>query len=105
MSSPCRQVFCLFLLLLADPGRAGVNEAPTDRPGPCSIARVEQVYPLALRYRTQMLEEIAPAPILVDATREHESLAAREWMISPLEEQGTFLTGSRSLYALKSLQR
>ena len=105
MLTPYRQFFCLFVLLLADPGRAGVDALHLDSPVPRSIARVEQVYPFALRYRTQMLEEIEPAPVLVNDMLDHKPVAVPEWTALPLEAEGTFPIGNRSLYVLMSLQR
>jgi hypothetical protein len=105
MLLPLRQFSCLILLLMARPEQADVAAYPPNRPAPLSVARVERVYPLAMRYRTQILEKIATAPILLDTEREFQALTAPPQATLPIEAQPTFPAGTEPLYVLMSLQR
>ena len=105
MALPRRQAFLLVLLLTTQPSPVDAEACSPTHHAPPSIARVEQVYPLAYRYRMEILQEIVPAPVPFDAESEPESLTVPCWFALPLEAPPTFPTGRQPLYVLMSLQR
>ena len=98
-------IFFLFLVLLTDRGRNGAFAAQPERPGPRSFARLERVYPFSVRYRALMQEEIKPAATSLGGAGDPESFAGTASDQCQQDAEPTFLTGSRLIYVLMSLQR
>jgi hypothetical protein len=102
MNSFRRHIFCLLFLLLAYPCTSHRSTADEDIAP--SIACLDPVYPLALRDRTRMMEEIAAAPTLLNVAEHGEAHAPPLWADLEADVSSESPTGLRLIYVHMSLQ-
>src|SRR5438309_3180349 len=103
MTSPRHSILCLVLLLLSGLPDSGLARAGCEEENPRAVAVGQPMYPLALRYRVKIFEQIAAGPAScypLDLPHLHgDSQPAAETIQGPTP----FLMGPRALYLLMSL--
>jgi hypothetical protein len=105
MTTHRHQILCLLLLLFTAFGNCRLAAADQNGKAHRSMARMDPIYPIALRHRARLQQQITPGTETPDSSEPIEAERHLEKIEPELGISKVFPTGIAAIYVHMSLQR